>query len=125
MNAYVERRYADALDLLEQAIQIEPKASDVNFYLGICRLLEAKPGDSIAPLNAVLRNQESPLTQAAHFYLAKAFIQTGSLAQAEAQLLSAAAMPGSLSTEAGLELARLQALHVPERKPKNTEAPHR
>jgi TolA-binding protein len=123
MNAYLEKRYMDALELLEKAVKAEPDAPDVNFYLGICRLLEAKPGDSIASFNAVLQNPESPLTQAAHFYLAKALVQIGSLAQAEAQLQLAATMPGSLSTEASMELARLRAL-LQEGKPKNTEGPN-
>jgi hypothetical protein len=117
MNAYVEKRYVDALEILEEAVKKEPGAPDVNFYLGICRLLEAKPEASIAPLNAVLESKESPLQQAAHFYLAKAYIQTGDLANAESQLKTAAAMPGNLSTEAGLELGRLQALRSQDGKP--------
>ena len=117
MNAYVEKRYVDALEILEEAVKKEPGAPDVNFYLGICRLLEAKPEASITPLNAVLESKESPLQQAAHFYLAKAYIQTGDLANAESQLKTAAAMPGNLSTEAGLELGRLQALRSQDGKP--------
>jgi hypothetical protein len=123
MNAYVEKRYMDALELLEGAVKAEPGAPDVNFYLGICRLLEARPEDSVAPLNVVLEHKESPLTQAAHFYLAKAYVQSGRLAEAEAQLLAATEMPGNLSTEAGLELARLQALRTKAGQPSGTEAP--
>jgi hypothetical protein len=123
MNAYLEKRYMDALEILEEAVKKEPGAPDVNFYLGVCRLLEAKPQDSIAPLNAVLDNKESPLQQAAHFYLAKAYIQIGDLVNAESQLQIAAAMPGTLSTEAGLELARLHALHSQDEKPRTVDAP--
>src|SRR5258708_17968971 len=35
MNAYVEKRYMDALELLEGAVKAEPSAPNVNFYLGI------------------------------------------------------------------------------------------
>ena len=123
MDAYVEKRYTDAIGFLEQAVKAEPNAPDLNFYLGVCRLLEAKPGDSITPFNVVLRDEGSPLAQGAHFYLAKALIQTGDLAQAEPHLQSAAALPGSLSTEASLELARLRTLRS-KATPRNAAGPH-
>jgi len=131
MDAYVDKRYADATDLLEQAAKAEPNAADVNFYLGVCRLLQAKPTDSIAPLQAVLvnvnanakGNDTSPWAQAAHFYLAKAYIQIGDLADAEAQLQSAATLTGRLSAEARSELTRLQAVRASE-KPRIPGSPN-
>jgi len=131
MDAYVDKRYADATDLLEQAAKEEPNAADVNFYLGVCRLLQAKPTDSIAPLQAVLvnvnanakANDTSPWAQAAHFYLAKAYIQIGDLADAEAQLQTAATLTGRLSTEASSELTRLQAVRASE-KPRSPGSPN-
>lgn len=122
MDAYVDKRYADATDLLERALQAEPNALDVNFYLGVCRLLQAKPADSIAPLQSVLVDEESPWAQPAHFYLAKAYIQTGDLAHAEAQLQAAAAMPGRLKAEAGSEVTRLQAVRASQEKQKDSDA---
>ena len=112
MDAYVDRRYADASDLLEQAAKAEPNAPDVNFYLGVCRLLQAKPADAMAPLQSVLADEKLPWAQAAHFYLAKAYIQTGDLALAESHLQAAAGMAGRLKAEAGSELARLQAVRA-------------
>ncbi len=123
MDAYVDQRYADATDLLEQAARAEPNAADVNFYLGVCRLLKANPADSIAPLQSVVADEKSPWAQAAHFYLAKAYIQTGDLAHAESQLQAAAAMPGRLKAEAGSELTRLQAVRMSKENKKNPEAP--
>jgi tetratricopeptide (TPR) repeat protein len=131
MDAYVDKRYADATDLLEQAAKAEPNATDVNFYLGVCRLLRAKPTDSIAPLQAVLvnvnanakANDTSPWAQAAHFYLAKAYIQIGDLADAETQLQSAATLRGRLSAEARSELTRLQAVRASE-KPRIPGSPN-
>jgi hypothetical protein len=116
MDAYVAQRYSDASDLLEKAAQTEPNAADVNFYLGVCRLLQGRPGDSIAPLNSILSDETSPWAQAAHFYLAKAYIQTGDLARAETQLHAAADMPGRLKAEAGSELARLQTVRAEEQQ---------
>lgn len=116
MDAYVAQRYSDASDLLEKAAQAEPNAPDVNFYLGVCRLLQGKPADSIAPLKSILSDETSPWAQSAHFYLAKAYMQTGDLAQAETQLQAAADMPGRLKTEAGSELARLQTVRAEEQQ---------
>jgi tetratricopeptide (TPR) repeat protein len=123
MDAYVDKRFADATDLLERALQAEPNALDINFYLGVCRLLQAKPADSIAPLQSVLVDEESPWAQPAHFYLAKAYIQTGDLAHAEAQLQAAAAMPGRLKAEAGSELTQLQAVRARQEKQKDFDPP--
>lgn len=123
MDAYVDQRYGDATGLLEQAARVEPNAPDVNFYLGVCRLLQAKPADSMVPLQNALADEKSPWAQAAHFYLAKAYIQTGDLTNAEAQLRSAAGMLGRLSAEAGSELARLQAIRSPENKQEKPEVP--
>jgi TolA-binding protein len=122
MDAYVDQRYADASDLLERAAHAEPKAPDVNFYLGVCRLLQAKPADSIAPLQSVLTDEKSTWAQPAHFYLAKAYIQTGDLEHAEAQLQAAAALLGRLTTEAASELSRLQAIRARQEKQKNSDA---
>jgi TolA-binding protein len=112
MDAYLEKRYAAAAALLEEAVSVEPNAADANFFLGICRLLEAKPADAIPPLNATVTNERSPYTQAAHFYLAKAYVQTGNLSQAEAELRTAADMPGRLTGQARSMLVRVQAVRV-------------
>ena len=117
MDAYLEQRYSAAASLLEDAARVEPKASDTNFYLGICRLMLAKPGDAVAPLKNVLANERSPFAQSAHYYLAKAYVQTDNLAEAESQLQAAAAMPGRLRSEASSMLSRVQALRALQEKP--------
>src|SRR5207248_7914531 len=53
MVAYVDRRYNAAADLLENALRIEPKAADVNLYLGICRLIQGRPADAVPLLKVV------------------------------------------------------------------------
>jgi TolA-binding protein len=112
MGAYVEKRYADAIPLLEADLELEPKAADTNYYLGICRLVQASPADAIAPLETVAGNDKSALARSAHFYLAKAYIQMGDLAKAETELQTAAAAPGRLGAEARALLKRLQALRA-------------
>jgi hypothetical protein len=116
MDAYLEQRYGAAASLLEEAAQAEPKASDINFFLGICKLMLAKPGEAVAPLNNVLADEKSPFAQSAHYYLAKAYVQTDNLAEAEGQLQAAVAMPGRLRTEASSMLIRVQALRATQGK---------
>jgi TolA-binding protein len=112
MDAYVEKRYAAAAALLEEAVSVEPNASDAHFFLGICRLLNAKPAEAIPPLKTALANEKSPYLQAAHFYLAKAYVQTGDLSQAETELRTAADLSGRLTTQASSLLTRLQAVRA-------------
>ncbi len=126
MDAYLEQRYSAAASLLEDAAQVEPKASDVNFFLGICRIMLAKPEDAVAPLENVLADEKSTYAQSAHYYLAKAYVQTDHLPEAEVQLQAAAAMPGRLRSEASSMLSRVQALRAtqgkqepPEQTPKH------
>lgn len=110
MVEYVEKRYNDAADKLETIVTGEPKAADANFYLGICRLMQGQPRQSIAPLRAVLDAPAGRLTQSAHFYLAKAYLQMSNLAQAEEEMQAAAAIPGRLTAEARSVAARIEAL---------------
>jgi TolA-binding protein len=110
MDAYVEKRYADAIELLEADLELEPNAPDTNFFLGICRLMQAKPADAIAALKMVAGSNKSAFAQSAHFYLAKAYIQTGELAKAETELRATAAIPGRLGAEARSLLTKLEAL---------------
>jgi TolA-binding protein len=112
MDAYLEQRYSAAASLLEDAAQVEPKAPDVNFFLGICRIMLAKPEDAVAPLKNVLADEKSPYALSAHYYLAKAYVQTDQLSEAEAQLQAAAAIPGRLRSEASSMLSRVQALRA-------------
>jgi hypothetical protein len=110
MLAYVEKRYGDAADSLETVLEGEPKAADANFYLGICKIMQGRPRDSIGPFKAVLAAPPGTLTQAGHFYLAKAYLQLNNLMQAEEEMQAAAAMPGRLTADARSLAARIQAL---------------
>jgi Tetratricopeptide repeat/Putative zinc-finger len=124
MAAYVEQRYDTAAGFLESAAQAEPDVSDINFFLGICRLMLGRPKDALVPLKNAVAAEKSPLAQSAHFYLAKAYVQTGDLADAEIELKAAAAMPGRLRTEAESTVVRLHALRATEEKQVLPPSPH-
>jgi TolA-binding protein len=110
MNAYIDGRYKEAVDFLEHAAQLEPTAPDINFYLGVCNLLAGRPRESIAPLTNAAAAGNSPYLQSSHYYLAKAYIQSIKLAEAESELRDAIAVPGRLTADANVLLTRLQAL---------------
>src|SRR5262249_24290852 len=54
MNEYVEGRYHEAADYLLSALRFEPVAPDTNFYLGVCRILDGHPEESMLPLQTVI-----------------------------------------------------------------------
>jgi hypothetical protein len=109
MLAYVDGRYDAAAKMLEGVIQSNPKAPEANYYLGICRLMTGHPKQAVGPLNVVTGIGKSPLLQAAHFYLAKAYLQMSDLGQAEAELKASVDVPGRLSGEANALLGRVRA----------------
>jgi len=61
-------------DLQQAASQISGQTVQT-LFLAICRLMQGKVADSVAPLKVALTNEDSVYTQSAHFYLAKAYIQ--------------------------------------------------
>jgi tetratricopeptide (TPR) repeat protein len=112
MAGYVEGRYGEAVSFLESAVQKEPKAADVNFYLGVCKLLLGHPQESIAPLKQAVAAGNSPYLQSSHYYLAKAYLQQEKFEEAEGEFHDAATISGRLTSEAKSLLARTQAFRA-------------
>jgi TolA-binding protein len=110
MLAYIKGQYGGAAQLLEKTIQSQPGAVPANFYLGVCRLLQGHPLESVAPLKEVLAAPASSFTQSAHFYLAKAYLQMSQLEDAEHEMQAAAALTGNLTAEAQSLAARIHTL---------------
>jgi TolA-binding protein len=113
MLAYVKGQYGDAAQLLEKSVQSQPRSVPANFYLGICRLLQGHPSESMAPLKEVLAAPASSFTQSGHFYLAKAYLQMSQLEDAEREMQSAAALTGNLTAESQSLAARIHTLRAP------------
>lgn len=112
MVAYVEGRYDDASRMLETAAQADPKAPNINFYLGVCRLLLGRPDDAIPSLMRVTEDGKSLLVQPAHVYLAKAYLQKADLKSAESELEAAGSLPGPRKNEANSLLLRVRAFRT-------------
>jgi hypothetical protein len=110
MTEYVDGRYDSATTLLGQAVELDPQFAEGNLYLGICDLLQGNAGGAVVPLQSAVRGKKPGVAQAAHFYLAKAYLQQYKLAEAETELRAAAAIPGRLAAEANAMIPRLQAV---------------
>ena len=115
MRAYVDRNYEEASDLLERLLQTEPNAPDANFYVGVVWLLKGRPDLAVDPLKLAAAGR-TRWAQPAHFYLAKAYLQTRDLANAESELKAAAAMTGNLTGSARADLASIQGLRSRENR---------
>jgi Putative zinc-finger len=102
MLAYDEKRYGDAEALLIATDKLKPFDLEVILYLGICKLAEGNASDAIEILkfatsmnDDLLRRRKppSPYAPAAHFCLAKAYLQMRDLYSAEQQLKEAPEIP--------------------------------
>jgi len=107
MSAYVGRDYETAASLLTQAVMLEPDFSEANLYLGICKLLRGSPSEAASALQNAAQEKKPQLAQAAHFFLAKAYLQLGKPADAENEFRLAAALPGRLAGESNQLIHRL------------------
>src|SRR5262249_46580011 len=108
MSAYVNRDYATASQLLGEAIKLDPELSEASLYLGICRLLQGHPADAVSALQPVSKAKKSTLAQPAHFYLAKAYLQMGKLADADTELHAASSLPGRLAGESNALMQKVE-----------------
>jgi hypothetical protein len=115
MRAYVDRNYDEASDLLQRLLQSEPNAPDANFYVGVILLLKGRPDLAVDPLKLAAAGH-TRWAQPAHFYLAKAYLQTRNLASAESELKAAAGLTGNLTGSARADLASIQGLRSRENR---------
>jgi cytoskeletal protein RodZ len=115
MRAYVDRNYDEASDLLQRLLQSEPNAPDANFYVGVILLLKGSPDLAVDPLKLAAAGR-TRWAQPAHFYLAKAYLQTRNLASAESELKAAAGLTGNLTGSARADLASIQGLRSRENR---------
>lgn len=112
MTSYVNGNYKEAGEFLEQAAKVEPNAGDVQYYLGLCQLLNGNPQSAIDALRRAATLNSAARKQGAHYYLAKAYLQTMKLQEAEYEFLTASEMPGPLKGDSAVLLARLKTLRA-------------
>jgi tetratricopeptide (TPR) repeat protein len=110
MRLYREGRYGDAIRGLEAAMARNPQADHVIFFLGASYLLDGQTGPAIDALRIVAERPESPFSEEARFYLAKALIRDRRLEDAKAELEKLASSDGAWATDARDLLERLTAV---------------
>ena len=108
MAAYNEGHYADAANHLTSALNLEPNSVEINFYLGVCRLLSGSNPDAISLLKHVINTSDSEYSQRAHYYLAKAYLHTSRNREAAVELGQTVVGDDPLSRHAYYLSARLR-----------------
>ena len=110
MRHYAKQDYAGAIPGLRQASALDPQAPDSRFYLGICYLLAGQTDSGIQALKATVALGDSAYLEDAHFYLGKAFLQTGALPAAQAELNRTIQLQGDHQAEARALLTQTERL---------------
>jgi tetratricopeptide (TPR) repeat protein len=110
MERYREADYAGAVAELRGAAELDPEASHIRFFLGICHLMVGEDDAGIERLRATIGLGDSPYLEEAHLNLAKALLRRKDFGAAEAQLKALIQLRGSKSAEAGRLLTQIQEL---------------
>jgi tetratricopeptide (TPR) repeat protein len=98
------------LSSLERATDLDPSDPQSSFFRGICELMLSRAGDAIPFFQRVLALGDSPYIEAAHFYLAKAYLAKGELTGASDELRKTIQLAGDREAEARALLGQLNAL---------------
>jgi hypothetical protein len=110
MTRYSAKDYAGAVEQLQPLADASPDAAHVQFFLGISQLMSAKPAAAIESLDRAAATGTAPFADEAHFYLAKAAMQTRDLARAERELQIAVEREAGPAGEAAALLRDLKKL---------------
>jgi predicted Zn-dependent protease len=105
MTRYSAKDFAGAAEQLQPLAEGAPDAAHVQFFLGISQLMSGKPAAAIESLDRAAASGTAPFADEAHFYLAKAAMQTRDLARAERELTIAVEREAGPAGEA-VELLR-------------------
>ncbi len=115
MRRYQRRDYTAAIEELRAASDLDPEAAHIVFFLGVSHLLAEQPDAALNRLRQTIALGDSPYNEEAHFYLAKAYLQTGNIDEANRELESTIRLRGEREAEARLLLLQLQDfIHPPK-----------
>jgi tetratricopeptide (TPR) repeat protein len=107
MENYTEGRYKRAIRDLQAAGALNPQASYIHFFLGVCHLLTGKTDKGISSLEKTIALGDPAYADEARFYLAKAWLLKGDAARARIELEAVADSGSRLAEEAARLLAML------------------
>lgn len=100
MRHYVKAEYATAISGLREAFELNPKAAEIRFFLGVCYLQVGETERAINHLRATISLGDSPYLEDAHFYLAKAYLKKRDVNAANKQLREVIGLQGERRREA-------------------------
>lgn len=107
MQRYMARDYAGARQALTRAVGTDPGRPAAQFYLGICQLLDGEAEEAAATFARTVALGDSMYYEDAHFFLAKARLSQGRIAEARTALEAVATMAGDREAEARTLLGEL------------------
>ena len=108
MEFYLTDDYASAIPGLEEAVDLDPNAPNISFYLGACYLLEGQTSEGIGSLQHTIDLGDTPYLEEALLLLAKARIRQRDSSGARATLERVESLEGDLRTEANTLIRRLE-----------------
>jgi hypothetical protein len=111
MLHYVKRDYAGTIPGLYAASQLNSKAPDISFFLGICYLLTDQTDSAIAQLGRTAALGDSPYSEETRFYLAKAYVRKADFVAARTELKRVILLRGEREREARELLHQLENLN--------------
>jgi tetratricopeptide (TPR) repeat protein len=100
MAHYQRQNWAAAIPGLQAASKLDPEAAHIAFFLGASQLLNGQSRLAIAELRRTIALGESPFLEEAHFYLAKAHLQTRNVDEAIKELERTIQLDGERQEEA-------------------------
>jgi TolA-binding protein len=100
MQHYLKGDYVGAIPGLQAAVKASPATARFHFYLGACYLLTAQTDPAINSFRKVISLNDPSYSEAAHFYIAKAYLRNRDLTHAEDELRTTAKLGGSKAREA-------------------------
>lgn len=110
MEKYREGNFGAAIPGLLAVAEADPKAADLQFFLGICYLMDGRTDEAITHLRATTELGETVDLEMAHFYLAKALLREREAARASAELERAIALHGDLERQSKELLQQVKGL---------------
>ena len=107
MKNYSKEDYVKAIPGLRAAVNANPQAASFNFYLGACYLLTGQTDPAVASFRNTIALGNPAYSEAAHFYLAKAYLKKKEVSAAEEELQKTVRLHGGMEAEAQAILLQL------------------
>jgi predicted Zn-dependent protease len=107
MLNFSKKDYVKAIPGLRAAVKASPQNPSFNFYLGACYLLTGQTDPAIASFRKTVSLGDPAYSEAAHFYLAKAYLKKKEVSTAEQELQKTVRLHGGMEAEAQAILLQL------------------